>query len=195
MIKSRIVLVALAAVVFLMSTAAHADAAPGGAEAFIRDRQASLNRLMDAGKDAEIQTVFDSLLDYEHLAQYSLGKHAADRSDAERAEFGDVLKQLVQRAYRRNLKKTRNYKVTYDKTVPIKDGVVVSTVARHGTDARAEPVHIEYKMHKVDAKWRIFDIVTEESSMARNYRRQFSRIIKKKGFDDLMKRLRKKLNK
>ena len=119
MIKSRIVLVALAAVVFLMSTAAHADAAPGGAEAFIRDRQASLNRLMDAGKDAEIQTVFDSLLDYEHLAQYSLGKHAADRSEAERAEFGDVLKQLVQRAYRRNLKKTRNYKSKPSVLIPL----------------------------------------------------------------------------
>ena len=87
MIKSRIVLVALAAVVFLMSTAAHADAAPGGAEAFIRDRQASLNRLIDAGKDAEIRTVFDTLLDYEHLAQYSLGKHAARRSALSSATY------------------------------------------------------------------------------------------------------------
>lgn len=48
--------------------------------------------------------IFDQLLDYDVLAQGSLGSEWAARSDAEKAQFTDLLKQLVRRSYERNLK-------------------------------------------------------------------------------------------
>ena len=41
--------------------------------------------------------------------------------------------------------------------------------------------------------WRIEDIITEGSSLVKNYRQQFTRIIKKDGFPELMRRMKAKL--
>jgi phospholipid transport system substrate-binding protein len=47
----------------------------------------------------------------------------------------------------------------------------------------------------VDGKWQIYDIVTEGSSLIRNYRNQFRRVIEKKGFDELLRRMKAKRDK
>jgi ABC-type transporter MlaC component len=41
--------------------------------------------------------------------------------------------------------------------------------------------------------WRVFDIVTEGSSLVHNYKHQFRRVIKKHGLAGLLKRMRAKL--
>jgi phospholipid transport system substrate-binding protein len=68
-------------------------------------------------------------------------------------------------------------------------------VARNKKNEREEPVSIDYIVHKVDGKWRIYDIVTEGSSLVSNYKSQFRRVIKKNGFETLMDRMKKKLDK
>ena len=57
------------------------------------------------------------------------------------------------------------------------------------------PVTIDFNVHKVGSQLKIRDIVTEGSSLTSNYRSQFRRIIKKKGFDELIKRMKTKLEK
>jgi phospholipid transport system substrate-binding protein len=49
-------------------------------------------------------------------------------------------------------------------------------------------------VHKAGSSWRVQDIVTEGSSLVKNYRQQFTRIIKKDGFPELLKRMKTKLN-
>ena len=60
------------------------------------------------------------------------------------------------------------------------------------TDARKEQIHIDYLVHKVSGSPRVYDIITEGSSLVKNYNSQFRRIIKKGGFSDLLERMRKK---
>jgi phospholipid transport system substrate-binding protein len=167
------------------------------AEQFIRAKQAALSAALKGAagdaKQKKIAGLFDSMLDYQRLAEGSLGKHWAERSAAERDRFTGVLTQLVQRAYRKNLDKTANYKIDYKGEVEGEDGLVVRTVATSQTNAREAPVSIDYVLAKKGADWRVHDIVTEGSSLVSNYRRQFSRIIKKDGFEALIEKMEKKL--
>jgi phospholipid transport system substrate-binding protein len=163
------------------------------AEDFVKAKQAELTKLVKAGKpDAEVDKVFDQVLDYRILAEAALGQHWADRTPAERDEFTALLSKLVRASYRKNLKNTLGYDVTYKGTEKGKDGEVVRTVAKNIKDARQEPLSIDYVVRSEGGAPRIVDVVTEGSSMVGNYRSSFNRIMKKGGFGEVLKRMRKK---
>jgi phospholipid transport system substrate-binding protein len=167
------------------------------AEGFIKAKQGELSTLIrsdSASSQKKVSAIFDEILDYDALAKESLSKHWDGRSEEERAEFTEILKTLVQRAYRRNLKRTADYDVTFEGHEAVAKGHLVQTVARSRTDKREDPISIDYVLHEVKSSWRIIDIITEGSSLVTNYRRQFGRIIGKKGFPELIKRMRRKLN-
>ena len=162
------------------------------AEDFVKAKQAELTKLLKQGKDAEVDKVFDQVLDYRVLAEASLGEHWAGRSPAERDEFTALLSKLVRASYRKNLKKTLGYDVTYKGSEKGKDGEVVRTIAKSTKDAREEPFSIDYVVRAEGGAQRIVDVVTEGSSMVGNYRSSFNRITKKGGFPEVLKRMRKK---
>ena len=138
-----------------------------------------------------MDTAFDAVLDYKNLAIATL-ESWDQRTPAEREEFTAVLKDLVRNAYRRNLKKTLGYDVDYKGESDSDAGKIVKTVAHNTKNAREEPVSVDYVVHQVDGKWLIYDIVTEGSSLIRNYKNQFRRVIQKHGFDELLKRMKAK---
>ena len=163
------------------------------AEDFVKAKQTELLKLVKQGKaDAEVDKVFDQVLDYKVLAQAALVDHWAERTDAEREEFTTLLAKLVRASYRKNLKKTLGYEVTYQGTEKGKDGEIVRTVAKSTTNAREEPLSIDYVVRSQAGSQRIVDVVTEGSSMVNNYRSSFNRIMKKSGFAEVLKRMRKK---
>jgi phospholipid transport system substrate-binding protein len=163
------------------------------AEDFVKTKQAELTKLVKQGRpDPEVDKVFDQVLDYAALAQATLADHWADRTEAERQEFTGLLSKLVRASYRKNLKKTLGYDVTFKGTEKGKDGEVVHTVAKSTSDAREEPLAIDYVVRGLSGGQRIVDVVTEGSSMVNNYRSSFNRIMKKGGFPELIKRMRKK---
>lgn len=171
--------------------------AQGSAEDFVKARQAELTTLLRQGDSAanqqQVAAVFDRMLDYDRLARESLGKYWDQRSPEEREEFQSLLTQLVQRAYRKNLRKTLDYEVAFKGQDSANNGYLVQTVARHRTNPREEAVSIDYLLHQVDGQWRVYDIVTEGSSLVGNYRSQFRRIIQKQGFPEVLVRMKKKL--
>jgi phospholipid transport system substrate-binding protein len=168
-------------------------AGSSSAEDFVKTKQTELMKLVKQGKpDAEVDKVFDQVLDYRVLAEAALGEHWAERTAAERDEFTALLAQLVRSSYRKNLKKTLGYEVAYKGTEKGKDGDIVRTVATSKKDAREEPMSIDYVVRSQAAGQRIVDVVTEGSSMVANYRSSFNRIMKKGGFAEVLKRMRKK---
>jgi phospholipid transport system substrate-binding protein len=182
-----------AALAFAMSLSLPAFAAE--AENFVKGKQAELSALVSKAKSPEdekrLDTAFDAVLDYKNLAIATL-ESWDQRTPAEREEFTAVLKDLVRNAYRRNLKKTLGYDVDYKGESDSDAGKIVKTVAHNTKNAREEPVNVDYVVHQVDGKWLIYDIVTEGSSLIRNYKNQFRRVIQKHGFDELLKRMKAK---
>jgi phospholipid transport system substrate-binding protein len=188
--RSFLKLVVCAAALAIAPTAL----AAGSAEDFVKAKQTELMALVKQGKgDKEVDKVFDQVLDYRVLAEAALGEHWADRTPAEREEFTTLLSQLVRASYRKNLKKTLGYDVSYQGTEKGKDGEIVRTVAKSTKDAREEPMSIDYVVRSQASGQRIIDVVTEGSSMVANYRSSFNRIMKKGGFPEVLKRMRKKV--
>ena len=67
---------------------------------------------------------------------------------------------------------------------------VVRTVARSRTDARAAAVTIEYRMRRNGNAWVVYDLVTNGSSLVQTYHDSYTRIIRDRGFPELITRLR-----
>ena len=186
-----------AAIAFAMSLSLPAFAAE--AENFVKGKQSELSALVSKTKSADdekkLDAAFDSVFDYDSLAKATLKDSWDSLTPAQRAEFAGVLKDLVRNAYRKNLKKTLGYSVDYKGESDADAGKLVKTVARNTKNSREEPVSVDYVVHQVDDKWLINDIVTEGSSLVRNYRNQFRRVIQKHGFDELLKRMKTKRDK
>lgn len=188
---------AVAAMALTVGTAGSAFAGP--ATDVVKAKQTSLfDLLKQSGGDSQkkINAIFDEMLDYSALAEASLGSEWAARSDAEKKEFSDLLKQLVQKAYERNLKKIINFDVDYIGESAAGGAVMVKTKSKgKAADARAEPIEIVFKMVDKGGKWKVHDIETEGVSLVSSYRSQFTKIIKKDGFPVLIQKMKEKLAK
>ncbi len=176
-----------------------ATAGPAESQAarrFVEDKQAKIEVALKAGKAGEEQLVglLDSMLDYEAFATAALGRHADALSSEQRTRFQGVLEELIRASYRRNLRAPEHYVVTFVGEADTgTGGVLVSTVAKHRTKKREEPLQVDYAVQVGSKGLRVRDIVTGGVSLVTNYRRQFGRIIEKKGFDGLMALMEKKL--
>lgn len=158
--------------------------------------KAKQTALYDAvSKGAKATAILDEVLDHEAIAQASLGSEWANRSDAEKAQFSELLKQLVRRSYERNIKKTLGYNIEYTGETKKDAQVVVSTKAVSKTDKRADPVEITYTLAEKNGKWRIQDITTDGVSLVSSYRSQFTKIVKKDGFPVLIQKMKDKIAK
>jgi phospholipid transport system substrate-binding protein len=156
-------------------------------------RQPSKGEAAKARRDSRLDTMLANLLDYDTLSKRSLASHWDGRSAQERVEFVGLLKQLVERSYKRNLQGTLDYQVRYSDAEAESEGVLVRTVARSKKNPRAPAVSIDYRLHRVGAEWRVYDVITDGVSMVRNYRNQFNRIIDREGWSGLIERMRAKL--
>jgi len=56
----------------------------------------------------------------------------------------------------------------------------------------AQPVQLDYQMHKVGSEWKIYDIVVEGVSLVLTYRSEFDAVVKQNGIDGLIRRIAEK---
>lgn len=191
--KRRVLAVLLSLAVLLLSSIA----AAGPATDAVKSKQTALFELLKADKpdQKKIGAIFDEMLDYGALAQASLGSEWKGLKPDQQAQFTDLLKQLVQQAYERNLKKTITFKVEYVGEETKGDATLVKTKAKDESDKRADPVQIDFKVVQKDGKSKIIDIVTEEVSLVDSYRAQFTKVLKKDGFDGLVGKMKEKIAK
>jgi phospholipid transport system substrate-binding protein len=137
------------------------------------------------------------MLSYDHLARQSLGTHWAELDDKQHTEFTDVLSKLVRRSYQKNIKDIVDYNVEYSgEDAAASDGVVlIRTRASAKVNKGEEPIAIDYRLDRPSGKWRVVDIITEDSSLVSNYRSQFHRTIQKEGYPGLIRKMNNKLAK
>jgi phospholipid transport system substrate-binding protein len=51
------------------------------------------------------------------------------------------------------------------------------------------PITVDYRMHRLDAGWKVFDVVVGDLSLVQNYRGSFETEVRKGGIDGLIKTL------
>jgi len=150
-------------------------------EALMNDHQA---------RRAALRNAIDERFDYRQMVMRSLAKNWDDRSDQERQEFIALFKSLLENSYAGKLEAYRDEKINYVGEV-IKGGyaLVKTEVVRRSTT-----IGVDYKLIEENGDWKVYDFVIEGVSMIRNYRSQFTKIIRKDSYEVLVQKLTDKIN-
>jgi phospholipid transport system substrate-binding protein len=195
MLKKLVTALALSLATLLVASGAMA----GEATQVVKENQAKLFKVIAQPKtpaqQKQLRQMFDTFLAYDVFAKRSLGKKWDKLEPDQQKEFEGLLTQLIRNNYKRNLKKLLQFNIRYEAEEAKKDGVLVNSMATHKTDEREPPFELDFLMAKVDGKMKIIDIITEKASMTRTYRAQFLRILRKDGYDELIKKMKRKLEK
>jgi phospholipid transport system substrate-binding protein len=169
---------------------------PRGPRRFVEVRHAAINRLLgqpaSPARDAQMARILQGLLDLDALAQRALEPYWTQRTPTERQEFTSLLRQLIERNYQQNLQETLEYAIVYEPEVidAAAGTAVVRSTARSRTDARAAPITIEYRLHQRGPDWIVYDVVTNNNSLVQTYHDSYTRIIRERGFPELLNRMR-----
>lgn len=154
-----------------------------------------------AGSEDEKQTKqtikerASELIDYTELGKRALNEQWAKLSAKQQTEFIDTFKELIERNYVKQLRTNLSYDVKYGDEVmePAGSEAKVTTTIRIDTKGKATEALIEYRMLKHGDAWMVYDIITDELSLVRNYRSQFQRIMNGSGYDGLLTKMKTKL--
>jgi phospholipid transport system substrate-binding protein len=131
------------------------------------------------------------LFDFKEMAMRSLGSHWRTIDAQQQKEFVAVFTQLLEKTYADQIELYNGQQVIYTGESVDGDYAVVDTklVAKD-----KQKYSVDYRMHKVDGKWRIYDVVAEDLSLVNNYRSQFHRTILKSSFAALLQTMKQKAN-
>lgn len=185
----------LTALVLSLGLSQTAQAAGKGPQAFLQSIDKKMKPLLvKADKNhAKILKLVNQMLDFDKLCKDSLGKHWDERSEAERKEFSDTLKALIEKNVIARLKNTNSNNISYESEEVKGNKATVTTIVRDGDGPRAAEVEIAYKMEKKAGKWIVVDMDTDGISLVSNYRSQFNKLIKKDGWDAMIQKMKDKL--
>ena len=149
----------------------------------------------DARKAERRQLIFrelDQRVDWATVARSSLGRHWAKRTRAEQTEFVSLFSRLLEETF---VDKLETHQGELDKVEYLGEKVIddyASVKAQITT--KDQIVHpIEYRLQQSGKDWRVYDVLIEGVSLAKNYRDQFEEILAKSSYEKLAADLRAKI--
>ena len=136
-----------------------------------------------ADRRAAIRTVAAEIFDFAEISQRSLARHWAARTPAERQEFVQLFRDLLEHSYITKIEAYSGEKIQYAGEVPDGDQAVVKTriVTKTGVE-----IPVDYRMFLKGDRWRAYDVNIEGVSLVSNYRTQFNTVIQRNGYADLV---------
>jgi len=138
-------------------------------------------------KRAAVQQVAVEVFDVGETARRALGVHWQARTPAEREEFVRLFRDLLERTYVDRIDEYGGESLRFlDERV---EGDLARVRGLIVTAAGLE-VPVESRLTLKDGRWRVYDVTLANVSLVANYRAQFDRIIRASSYEDLVKRLK-----
>ena len=137
-----------------------------------------------------VRKAVDERFDWEEMSRRSLARYWDLRTDEEKKEFVRLYSDLLERTYMDKVEGYSGEKVTYEgESVDNGYAVVkVKVVTKENTG-----IHVHYGLNKKGNKWLVYDVSVEGVSLVNNYRTQFNRIMLQSSYENLIKRLRERV--
>jgi len=126
--------------------------------------------------------------DFAAMAKESLGTRWNDLKGKQK-EFVSVFTDFVEHSYMSTLGSYRGEKIVYDHDRSDGESAEVDTRVVGG---EGNPIKIEYKLHRTDGQWMVYDAVIDDVSLVGNYRSQFARILHRASLEELIQTLHAK---
>ncbi len=143
-----------------------------------------------AEKEKLIRKAVDERFDWEEMARRSLATHWAKRTAEEKKEFVHLFSDLLERTYMKKVEDYSGEKVLYEGET--KDGDY-STVKIKIVTKKNKDIPVEYRLSKEGDNWFVYDVSIEGVSLVNNYRTQFNSIILQSSYENLVKRMKEKV--
>lgn len=139
------------------------------------DRQAAARRTMD------------EIFDWQEMGRRSLGQYWQERTPAERAEFVKLFSSLFQRTYLSRIELADRSKFQYLGESADGDVFTVRTVV---VTQRGRQIPVDYLARRAGEQWRVHDLSVGGTSLVDNYRAQFTSLVARSSYQDLVQKLR-----
>ena len=155
----------------------------------IVSREDLKNNEKKAERRALLREIVSKKFSYYEMSRRSLAKHWKERTAEEKKEFADLFGKLLENSYANKIETYSNEKIIYVDEKKKGNFALVKTIIQKNNDE----IPINYKLVKLDNDWKIYDFIVEGVSMIKNYRTQFKKIIHKSSYEELVSKLKKKL--
>ena len=127
-----------------------------------------------------INSEFGQMFDRDYAGRLVLGAHARGASPADVKLFADALADnLMQRHGSSLLDFNTRLRVRVKSETALRGGAITK-VSSEMLRAGGEPIPVDYLMHKVGGKWKVFDVIIEGISMVQTFRNQFDAPLRRK---------------
>jgi len=148
--------------------------------------------LKDAARETErrekLEAIIGKRFDYEEMAKRTLAAEWKNISVDKQQEFVALFQQFLSHSYAGNIDGYSGEQVEYLKERLKGDFAEVQTKV---VSPKVQ-IPLDYRLLKKNEKWGVYDVIIDGVSLTKNYRGQFSRIIKSSSFDGLLDKLRSK---
>ena len=140
-----------------------------------------------------LREAVDGRFDWEAISRGALTTKWRELNDKQRDEFTALFSRLVERTY---MDRLEDHSVTELNEIRYQGEEVEGDRGRVRvmivTDTKQE-VPVEYRVRRKDSVWLVYDILIEGVSLVKNYRVQFNEILMKSSYQELLARLRAKV--
>ena len=151
---------------------------------------------LDSSKDRakvinQLREIVYPRFDFEEMAKRSLGSHWRRLSPQQQKEFVTAFTDLLETTYADKIDLYEGQQVEYVGETIDKNYAEVNTRV---IGKNRENYSVDYRLHEMGGKWRIYDVVAENISLVNNYRSQFNRVVVNSSVEELIKRIKQKSN-
>jgi len=146
----------------------------------------------DESMRRDVKTIMARFIDFTEFGKLSLGTQWRTLDAKQQEVYLVEFQELLKRTYLRRFKRGEAFKVSYRSDCRMNskgDRLEIQTVIHSDGDVEAD---VDYRFHKSGESWLVYDIVVDEVSVMRNYRKSFTRTLQKDGFDKLIEKMKKK---
>lgn len=137
-----------------------------------------------------IRQAVDERFDWVEFSRRALAQHWKNRTEEEKREFVPLFGKLVERTYMDKVEDYSGEKVLYEgERIQGDYGLVKAKVV---TNDKRE-INVDYRLKHKGTDWYVYDVSIVGVSLIKSYRVQFNNIIKQSSYEELVKRLKKKV--
>jgi len=161
----------------------------GAVEQVFSQNGAVVKKVSTAERRADIRRVAEGLFDFQEMSRRSLGPTWDSLTPADKDEFVRLFTNLISNAYMGKIEQYAGEPIKYEGEQI--DGGEASVLSRVVTPKGAE-IGIEYRLYRVEERWAVYDVKVDGVSLVNSYKSQFTRMLQRGSFAELLKQLRQK---
>jgi phospholipid transport system substrate-binding protein len=156
--------------------------------AALRQRGASNRQRLD-----ELIDILDTATDLDLVGRLVLGQHWRSATEAQRAEYTRLFKELVVKtmADRLNSYGGETFEITASRPIDQRDTVVSTKIFRPASGS--QPIAVDWRVRQIEGRYSIIDIVAEGVSMVVTQRSEVGSVVSQKGIDGLIATMKERL--